>query len=142
MRGRKPTETRILKLRGSRHQDKALGPEPTPGEPEAPSWLDKQAKGIWSEFVPEMARLGVITLVDRQVVAVFCQTVSDYLRAQETYRENPEDKGAKAMLNECRTQILRYAQEFGLTALARSRIKMGKPKVEQTQGKQRFFAAS
>jgi hypothetical protein len=88
--------------------------------------------------MPELMRLGVVTCVDGVTFGVFCEVVSTYEQVLASPRTGKNSKGRLRNLGECRQAILRYAQEFGLTALARNRLRTPKPEKIDT-GKGRFF---
>ena len=53
-RGPRPTPTAVLRARGSRRADRnpdRLEPEPPPGPPECPAWLNADAKVVWDQMV-------------------------------------------------------------------------------------------
>lgn len=135
-RGKEPTPIHVLKLRGSRHRDKLPGPETERGEPIVPKFLSAAAKAVWDELLPELTRVGVVTTVDGATFGVFCETVAAYTAL---VRKQQKDKADHRRLNEARLTILRYAQEFGLTALARNRLRVREPEKVEDQAKERFF---
>lgn len=56
-------------------------PKPLKGAPTPPTWLDAEGKAEWARVVPELDRIGLLTKVDRQVLATLCQTWADYVEA-------------------------------------------------------------
>jgi len=139
-RGPPPTPTEILKLHGSklvnkrREQTEAKGPA---GKPSCPTWLDKDAKKAWKQLVPMLEFMGVLTRIDANALARYCETWVRWRHAQEFLKQKGEvyplkDESGKvkclmpfpqvAIANSLAQQLLRLEQEFGLTPAARTRI--------------------
>jgi hypothetical protein len=64
VRGRKPLPNVLKLLRASRRPLNPDEPHPQPAASEPPEGLDVGARGIWTETVPELARLGIFTIID------------------------------------------------------------------------------
>lgn len=138
-RGRKPTPNAILKLRGSyekaRHGDRV---ELDASTPTCPTWLGTKAKAEWKRLTKALEKQGVISQVDRNVLAVHCQAVEDYVTARKTVEregsvivggmgglvENPMSK----IMFKAWDRILKSAQELGFSPVSRCRVKASKPK--------------
>lgn len=72
----KPTELKLLEgNRGHRplHLDSLFRPEV--GAPDAPRWLTREAKKAWRRLVPELLRYNLLSKVDRDALAMLCQTM-------------------------------------------------------------------
>ncbi len=75
-RGPKPTPTAVLKLRGStlvtgrREAAEVQGPA---GTPDAPEWLDEEARAAWDRIVPLLEGMGVLTRIDGNALARYCR---------------------------------------------------------------------
>ncbi len=132
-RGPAPTPTEVLKLRGSWRGKKRDGqPRPDPKTPPCPRWLDKEARAKWRALVPELSRLGLLTIVDGDALAVYCEAWSSFRRACETLAKEGEtfttDKGyvgahpAVAIRNAARQAIKAFASLFGLDPSSRTRL--------------------
>jgi phage terminase small subunit len=65
--------------------------EPTPPEatPDCPEQLSDEARADWHRLVDTLVRMGVITIVDRAVLAVYCQAYGRWLEAEQKLRETP-----------------------------------------------------
>jgi hypothetical protein len=48
-------------------------PQPQPAASAPPADLDVEARGVWLEAVPELARLGIFTVLDVGPMALTCQ---------------------------------------------------------------------
>lgn len=52
-----------------------------------PDWLDADAQVEWDRVVPDLLKLGLISGLDRQALAQYCEAVSDYRRWTLKIRE-------------------------------------------------------
>jgi P27 family predicted phage terminase small subunit len=77
-RPRKPTRIKVVE--GTARDDRMNFREPMPkrGIPNCPSFLSKAAKKKWKEIVPELDRLGVITLIDGDALACYCEAWGEF----------------------------------------------------------------
>jgi P27 family predicted phage terminase small subunit len=136
-----------LKLIRGNPGKRALPTEPEPeipeNMPEPPPFLTGYAADEWWLTGPRLVRLGVLTSVDLQVFAAYCQSYATWRTAVETFNAMAErDPTTGGLLvkrqdgNAARNPLLaiaasaasdmvRYAGEFGLTPLARGRIASG-----------------
>ena len=83
-------------------------------------------------MVPELSRLGLLTIVDGDALAVYCEAWSSFRRACETLAKEGEtfttDKGyvgahpAVAIRNAARQAIKAFASLFGLDPSSRTRL--------------------
>jgi P27 family predicted phage terminase small subunit len=133
-RGPKPKPTAIKKLAGNpgkRKLNKAE-PQPTAGIPPRPECLDDIGAAEWDRVVPELARLGLLTLVDRAALACYCCAWADLVHARKTLGEEGQtfqtDKGyvvphpCVSIAAAAATRIKAFCAEFGLTPSARARM--------------------
>ena len=151
-RGPKPTPTAMLKLTGSWRADaRKSEPKPKLGAPPMPTWLATEAKAEWKRVVPQLQKLGVITLIDRTALALYCQAWADYHDAVAVVKvegktfTTPTGYIAKnplvTIMNKARAAVLRLAQDFGFTPSALARL--GTPHLENPPGRhRRFFPAA
>ncbi len=54
-----------------------------PAAPEPPDWLDAEARAEWGRVVPELDAQGLLSPVDRAIVASFCSAWSVLARTVE-----------------------------------------------------------
>lgn len=154
-RGPAPKPSRLKELEGNPGKRRLNKDEPKPaaGRPACPAWLADEAKKKWRALVPELERLGLLTVVDGDALAVYCEAWASFRKSCETLAEDGEtfttDKGyvgphpAIAIRNAARQTIKSFASLFGLDPSSRSRLKGsggGKEKSEtKPDGKARFF---
>jgi P27 family predicted phage terminase small subunit len=138
-KGRKPTPKAILKLRGARLRGPHVsGIEATPGAPAPPAYLCEIGQAEWERIVPMLASSGVMSLRHQQTLACYCDALADMVKADQELKQHGatfmDDKGrvmnhpAWYRKKDARLHMLRFAEQFGLTASALARVSA----VEQT----------
>jgi P27 family predicted phage terminase small subunit len=91
MRGRKPKPTVIRKAGGDPGK-RAFNPhEPRPlgGKPSCPPHLSTVAKTEWKRICGILYDMGVITQIDRAVLAGYCQAYARWAEAERKLKEGP-----------------------------------------------------
>jgi P27 family predicted phage terminase small subunit len=132
-RGPAPTPTERLKLAGSWRANHRTGePKPTVGRPRCPAWLDKAAKAKWRALVPELERLGLLTVIDGDALAAYCQAWAELEIATRTLQAEGRTFGtesgylaphpAVAQQRSAWNAVKSFAALFGLDPSSRSRI--------------------
>lgn len=137
-RGPRPTPTSILELRGSRRAKLNRGePQPAPGLPDPPVWLDAEGLAVWNEITPMLDEMGVLTRIDGLALARYCSLWADWIRARQfvsrhgtTYPIKDGNGKVKcfgqfpevALLHKLSLALSRMEAEFGLTPSARTRL--------------------
>ena len=133
-RGRKPTPTAIKELEGNPGKRKLNDKEPRPEKkaPSCPKWLESEAKKEWRRLAKKMELMGVLTEVDMAAFAGYCQAYARWKEAEEFitqhgtivktpsgyWQQVPQVSIAQTYLK----VMNRFAEQFGLTPAARSRI--------------------
>lgn len=134
-RGRRaePAQSKVLKgnFRGDRHSH---GPSVPIGIPKCPAWLPRGAKRYWKEIAPKLEQAGLISLLDGAAFAAHCDSFGKYEEVTRQLKtlddlmdETPQGYQVQHALftirNKLWDQVLRSAQEFGLSPAARSKVK-------------------
>jgi len=144
LRGKRPTPTPILKLRGSQLIRKGIAKETLSvrGTPERTDWLDEDGQRVWDALVPMLDDLGILAKVDQSLVARYCDTFVWWLRLRALITKHGETYPLRDKNGEMRclmplpqvgaclklaTQLTKMEAELGMTPSARSRIEI-KPK--------------
>ena len=138
-KGRKPTPKQILKLRGSRIRGPHVsGIDAPPGIPEPPAYLCEIGRAEWERIVPMLESSRVMSLRHQQTLACYCDALADMVKADQELKQHGatfmDDKGrvmnhpAWYRKKDSRLHMLRFAEQFGLTASALARVSA----VEQT----------
>ena len=141
-RGRKPTPTVIKQVLGNpgRRPMNAAEPRPTMSRPTAPSFLNAEAMAEWQRISDELARMGLLTGLDRAGLAAVCQAYGRWVQAElalarmknemnglviRTKSGNMIQNPLLGVANKAMSDYMRYAAEFGMTPSSRTRIVAG-----------------
>jgi len=130
MAGRGParTPTKILKARGS-PLAKLREPEPElPADiPTAPDYLDEFAKREW-RYVCKHAKEGnYIARLDRDMLAMFCESLSKYVTAR--------DRGDERMAMNWMDRVLKSGAQMGFSPASRASCKAAPKKSDEPAAK-------
>lgn len=103
--------------------------------PDMPSHLDAGAKREWKKITPELEKLGLIALVDRAALAMYCVAFSRWELAEKKLKELQESgliestpNGHKQMgvwlqiSNRAQEQIKSSLSDFGMSPSARAKV--------------------
>lgn len=130
----------MLEMHGSwRARRNKAEPQPEPGRPVCPEWLDPEAKRAWDSLVPQLELMQVLTRIDGNALTRYCQLWSRWIRAEQFLQKYgdtyplKDDKGnvrcfmpwpQVAIANKLSQSLTRLEQEFGLTPSSRTRIRI------------------
>lgn len=138
--GRKPGSRNTPRVTPQRAED---APLPDLATVKPPKGLDKAAKAKWEEMSATLGVHGLLKILDGDALAVLCVIYSRWCRAEATLEKDGEvldgPNGGKYMhpmlhvANRCIDQMNKMFESFGLTPLARSKLKM---RVNTTTGSQ------
>ncbi|WP_395706993.1 phage terminase small subunit P27 family [Casimicrobium huifangae] len=79
----KPTALKVLEGNpGHRPLNKAE-PKPDRTMPQCPAWLRPEAKAEWRRVAGKLHKAGILTSVDRAVLALYCQAWARWREAEE-----------------------------------------------------------
>ena len=150
MKGRKPTPSAVLELRGSRALERR-GAEPKPPRtmPTCPTFLSGAAKEEWRRLAPKLHKMGLLTGLDRGALAIICQAWGAYTEATElvardgavieTATGRRVKHPAVSIINQATQTMLRFGAGFGLTPGDRARLSI--PGDNGADDFERFLAA-
>lgn len=139
MRGRKPKPTHLKLLEGNPGHRPINGAEPRPaaGLPTCPAHLNPSARAEWKRLAAELQAIGILTRIDRSVLAGYCQSWGRWVEAERKLKETPPLLKTPAgyiqlspwltIANRERELMLRYMAELGLTPSSRSRLAVRVP---------------
>jgi P27 family predicted phage terminase small subunit len=110
--------------------------ERRPGRPPPPTWLAKEARAEWDRILPELHRRGVVGLLDRAVLTMYCEAWSRWVQAARSVSElvvrgrtsGARDTVVKApawtVYRHAADHCLALAKESGLSPAARLRMQL------------------
>lgn len=137
----KPAGLRLIegtdnKGRTGRTLDRSKEPIPTDVELGDPPYaMAEDVRRIWDQTVTDLDDLGLAAACDRHQVAGYCEAAALFERASiELADADLVVKGAESQVankligirEHAQMQMLRFAQEFGLTPAARVRVETNK----------------
>jgi P27 family predicted phage terminase small subunit len=147
MRGRRPIPTHLKLLRGNPGKRPLPANEVQPTVPEhvpcPPPFLEDHAREEWHRIAAQLCRLNLLTIVDVNPLAAYCQAYARWRLAEEALAEmRKRDPMLNALMLRAKNgtpmqnplvltsaraaaDMVRYAVEFGLTPSARARIAAG-----------------
>jgi P27 family predicted phage terminase small subunit len=134
IRGRRPKPSRLKYLTGNPGK-RSLNPnEPMPeaAVPDCPPELGPAAKREWDRLVDDLAKLNLLTSLDRAALAAYCGAYALWADATEQIQKYgamiksptgyPVQSPYIAIANRQAEIMMRIASEFGFTPASRSRI--------------------
>lgn len=138
-KGRKPTPTNILKLRGSwRAKTRPNEPTPEVTKVEAPEFLGAREREIFDKMAEKLFDLGVLTEIDAGALTRYATILVRWMDAARQMAEGvathiaiKDDEGkVKSFMptppymvfNKSNEQLMKLESEFGLTPAARPRL--------------------
>jgi P27 family predicted phage terminase small subunit len=130
---------RILEGNPSKRPLRGESPQPR-GLPTCPPWLSLEAKQEWRRVAPELARLGLLTKLDRAQLAGYCSSCAWWRRVQEvlstqgsvyvTPKGKIEPRPEVAIAKIAGEQMNAFAAQLGLTPTSRSRMRFPQSEAE------------
>src|ERR1700741_3075093 len=139
IRGRRPKPTRMKALTGNpgKRPLNAREPRPEPAAPDCPPELSPLARLEWERLSAELAKLNLITHLDRGALATYCGAYALWAEAMEQIQKYgtivksptgyPIQSPYLAIANRQAELMMRVASEFGFTRASRSRISAPAP---------------
>jgi P27 family predicted phage terminase small subunit len=107
-------------------------PRPQSRAPKCPTWLDVEAKAEWHRVAPDLERMHLLSGIDRASLAVYCSAVAEFEQASAVLRKNGrtfetpngflQARPEVAMMHRAAMLIRMFAEQFGLTPSARTRL--------------------
>jgi P27 family predicted phage terminase small subunit len=134
MRGRKPKPTALKLVDGNPGRRPIRGSEPKPPatRPTCPAHLSPTAKAEWKRLAGALSEIGLLTQIDRTVLAAYCQAYGRWVEAERRLAETPPLLKTPAgyvqvspwvtISNKQVELMTRLMAELGLTPSARSRL--------------------
>lgn len=112
--------------------------EPKTDKIRCPFWLDKVARSEWNALLKELKELDLMTNIDTDALAIYCDAYSQYVECTQVIREEGlmvEYTNKAVETNEVphpllskkiqiHNQMKSLATEFGLTPSSRAKLAM------------------
>ena len=137
MRGRKPLPSNVVRLRGNPGKRRLNDAEPRPAArvPPCPACLGHEARKEWQRLARELGELGLLTGLDRGLLAAYCQAHALWVEAVSSIQRYgtmvkspngyPMQSPYVAVANKQVEIMVRIAAELGMTPSSRTRIRVG-----------------
>jgi P27 family predicted phage terminase small subunit len=139
--GRKPKPTHLKLLAGHPGHRPLNESEPQPDvvdeTMQPPEWLSGEGRAAWAVEFPKLVRNNMITDIDLNAFARYCQAFGRYLVAGSMVAKQGEVLVAPsgfpiqnpylAVSNKAQEQMHKAETEFGMTPSSRSRVSTGAP---------------
>lgn len=138
MRGRRPKPTRLKLLMGNpgKRPINMDEPKPEPMVPDCPPELGPVARKEWHRLAAELAKLRILTQLDRAALAAYCGAYALWAEATENIQKfgtmvksptgYPIQSPYVSIANRQAEIMMRIASEFGFTPASRSRISVAR----------------
>jgi P27 family predicted phage terminase small subunit len=138
-KGRKPTPTNILKIRGSwRAKTRPNEPKPDVVKIEAPEFLGPREREIFDKMADKLFNLGVLTDIDAGALTRYASILVRWMDAAKQMADGIpthmpiKDENGKVksfmptppymVFNKSNEQLMKIESEFGLTPASRPRL--------------------
>jgi P27 family predicted phage terminase small subunit len=118
----------------------ALEPQPMVVAPTMPKHLDPDARRAWRHLCPMLLRVRILTEVDGNTLAAYCQVYSTWKQLREqinkkgvgallmkTPKGNLQQSPLFTMERDCINQLASLGRELGLSPSARTRVNVCDP---------------
>lgn len=145
MRGRKPRPTNMKLIRGNPGKRPLSTNEPKPARLDtlrAPPGLSKAAQKHWRVISRQLHNAGILTVLDRQALALYCDAYARWAQANEQITKfgiiiqapsgYPIPSPYLSIANKAFDQMLKLMAEFGMTPSSRSRVTLSDPAPTET----------
>jgi P27 family predicted phage terminase small subunit len=142
MPGRKPKPTALKLLQGNPGKRPLRDDEPRPEVclPDPPEHLSAVAKEHWGVIGAQLAEAGILTSIDRDALALYCEAYARWVHANEQLRlfgvlvkapsGYPMQSPFLAIANKAFEQMRSMLTEFGMTPSSRTRVRVASPGAE------------
>lgn len=140
--------------------DQVQNPAVPAEAPDKPGWLDEQAVQEWDQLIPDLLKLGLITRLDGQALAQYCEAVCEYRKFTQLIRQFNADNahvqhagdvqtyrtGAKnlsiwrTLRNDAQRRADELGRQFGFTPMSRRGLRPQSPQGELIPNEEREIA--
>lgn len=127
--GRPKIPAKIQAMRGNPgHRTLKKDIDPPVGDISCPEWINPTGKKEWRRVSAALERLGLLTEIDLQALAAYCNAYSELMAANQRIKRSGRYVMARKMwitapwvnqANKSRDAMVKYAAQFGCTPSAR-----------------------
>lgn len=143
-KGRRPKPTMEKQLAGNpgRRPLNSAEPMPDPKKPPIPKFLKGEARKEWNRIAKRLHECGLLTYIDRGVLALYCAAWGRWVDAYEQVSAEGfeavvvSEKGGLyqnpwvGIASNAAKDVLKFGEKLGLSPAARSAIKLPQADVE------------
>lgn len=129
--------------------------------PDKPDWLDAESSEEWDRLIPDLLKLGLITRLDQQALAQYCEAVCEYrkfsrlisqfnadpkLSQQQAGDVQTSKTGFKSLSiwrtlrNDAQRRADELGRQFGFTPMSRRGLRPQSPQGELIPNEERAIA--
>ena len=126
-----------LKIVDGAFQPPANTPKAKPVLPKCPAWLSKEAKKEWRRVAGPLYRAGLLTELDKNTLAMYCQTWGRYEQCQKTLAQEgdtyiqsngePKQRPEYYIMKDAMKELRALITLFGLAPGPRMRMELPEP---------------
>jgi P27 family predicted phage terminase small subunit len=139
MRGRKPKPTHLKVLDGNpgRRPLNIREPKPERSMPTCPAHLCPSGKAEWKRLARHLYDIGIVTMLDRAVMAGYCQAYGRWVEAERKLQETPallkmpsgyvQQNPWLTIANKQVELMHKFMTELGLSPVSRTRVETRVP---------------
>ncbi|MBD8187804.1 phage terminase small subunit P27 family [Pseudomonas viridiflava] len=128
--------------------------------PTRPDWLSEEALKEWDELIPDLITLGLVSRLDGQAIAQYCEAAVEYRKFTrmiqelnnnlakantgdvQTYKSGATDMSIwRKLRNDAQRRADEAGRQFGFTPLARRALRLTSPQRELIPNEPRDAAA-
>jgi P27 family predicted phage terminase small subunit len=127
-----PTALKVVMGNPGKRALNQLEPKPRLAIPTCPAHLQPSAKAEWKRLARQLHQLGVVTELDRSVIAAYCQAYGRWVEAERKLKETPpllktpagyvQPSPWLAISNKSVELMHKFDTELGLSPASRSRV--------------------
>lgn len=135
-RGPKPESAATKRFKGNPGNRPLNNHEPTPPavtDLSPPDGLGEAGQRIWNETAPHLHALGLLTVLDRPLLLLYCSAWDEWTQAEEMLNEHgvlmPDSRGglkpnpALRVRRSAADKIFRFGSDFGLSPSSRAGLR-------------------
>lgn len=128
----KPTALKVLQGNPGKRPLNKHEPQPEPDSGYCPRHLDNYAAEEWRRVVPDLRRMGLLTIVDRSALEAYCVNYGLYRQCKYILEQNGlicvapsgylQQRPEVAIMRNALKEMRAFMTQFGMTPASRSKI--------------------